>query len=130
MISDEERKRQQQLKKEEEKARERISGPVKHLMPMELPTIGRKFDMTDPKTRLICEKPATGYSYWRTEEGDYIGWVLYNSGGPGPKIINTTDAHEMMNRRERAYTWYITEDESKELQEDDDRIERKRRLGL
>ncbi len=129
MISDEEGEKRQQLKKEEEKARERISGPVKPLMPMPLPTIGREFDMTNPKTRLICEKQVFGYSYWRTEGGDYISWMLDN-GGTGPVVINITSAHEMMNGRERAYTWYITEPEVEELIEDDKRIERKRSLGF
>jgi len=129
MISDDECKRRELKKAEEEKARERISGPVKHLMPMVMPTIGREFDTKDPKTRLICEKPVPGHSYWRTEEGDYIKLILNDWGG-APAVINTTIVQEMMNRRKRAYTWYITEAEVEELIEDDKRIERKRSLGF
>jgi hypothetical protein len=98
---------------------------------MEMPKTAREFDITDPKkTRLIWKNPVTGHSYWRTEEGDYIELTLSNLVEVPPEVIDTTSAHEMMNGRERAYTWYITQDETKELQEDDKRIERKRSLGL
>jgi hypothetical protein len=131
MINAEERERREQLRKEEAEATERISGPVKHLFPMPLPTIGREFDMTDQQTRLLCEHTFTSKSCWRTGEGVYVQWIFFNdAGGPGPQVIDTTEAHEMINKRESKYKWYITEDETKELQEDDKRIERKRSLGL
>ncbi len=92
MISDEEREKCKQ-------ARERISGPVKHLLPMTIPATGRKFDMTDQKTRLIYETPLTSESCWRTGEEDYVKWMLTQVGGGGPEVINTAEAHRMMNQR-------------------------------
>ena len=56
--------------------------------------------------------------------------MLTQVGGGGPEVINTAEAHRMMNQRESAYMWCITEAEAKELEEEDKRIERKRSSGL
>jgi len=105
MINDEERERR-------ERARERISGPVKHLLPMSIPTIGIEFDMTDRKTTLIYENPLTAESCWRTEGGVYVIWML---NGGGPRVISTAEAQRTMSQRESYYTWYITEAETKDF---------------
>ena len=126
MINAEERKERERLRKEAEKERESIIRKLPRPR-IAMPKTGLQLDLTDRKnTRLIWKNPRTSASCWRTVGGNYIELRFGN-----PDVKRTAFAHQMMKQRDNGtYMWYITEAEVNELIEDDNRIERKRSLGL